>query len=99
MVPLFQRRPVLWLSMFHREDIIVKDPVRSRTRPAVALERGEPSPTLEHAVAKVPEVVWSFWILKIAATTLGETGGDSVTMSWLGETTPHPMPYGYLIGT
>src|SRR6185437_15742457 len=44
-----------------------------------------------------------FWIIKIAATTLGETGGDTVTMTWLRETTPqassaawHP---GYLIGT
>src|SRR6185312_11958141 len=33
------------------------------------------------------------------ATTLGETGGDTVTMTWLGETTPHPVPGGYLIGT
>jgi hypothetical protein len=29
---------------------------------------------------------------------LGETGGDTVTMTWLGETTPHPVPHGYLIG-
>jgi uncharacterized membrane-anchored protein len=40
-----------------------------------------------------------FWIIKILATTLGETGGDTVTMSWLGETTAHPNPNGYLIGT
>ena len=52
-----------------------------------------------HAVAKVPAVTLSFWIIKILATTLGETGGDSVTMSWLGETTAHPVPNGYLIGT
>ena len=51
------------------------------------------------AVAKVPAVTLSFWIIKILATTLGETGGDSVTMSWLGETTAHPVPNGYLIGT
>jgi len=51
------------------------------------------------AVAKVPAVTLSFWIIKILATTLGETGGDSVTMSWLGETTSHPVPNGYLIGT
>jgi uncharacterized membrane-anchored protein len=49
--------------------------------------------------SKVPEVTLAFWIIKIAATTLGETGGDSVTMSWLGETTAHPNPNGYLIGT
>src|SRR5204862_4327420 len=30
---------------------------------------------------------------------LGETGGDTVTMTWLGETTDHPVPNGYLIGT
>src|SRR3954466_12737669 len=51
------------------------------------------------ALAKVPAVPLGFWIIKILATTLGETGGDTVTMTWLGETTPHPVPYGYLIGT
>ena len=51
------------------------------------------------ALAKVPAVTLGFWIVKVLATTLGETGGDSVTMSWLGETTAHPVPYGYLIGT
>jgi uncharacterized membrane-anchored protein len=49
--------------------------------------------------SKVPAITLGFWIVKILATTLGETGGDSVTMSWLGETTGHPVPYGYLIGT
>lgn len=54
-------------------------------------------------ISKVPAVTLGFWLIKILATTLGETGGDTVTMSWLGETTPdasavswHP---GYLIGT
>jgi uncharacterized membrane-anchored protein len=42
------------------------------------------------ALTKVPEVTLIFWIIKIAATTLGETGGDSVTM------TAH---WGYLAGT
>ena len=51
------------------------------------------------AVSKVPAVTLGFWIIKILATTLGETGGDTVTMSWLGETTDHAMPNGYLIGT
>ena len=50
-------------------------------------------------LTKVPAVTFGFWIIKILATTLGETGGDSVTMTWLGETTPNPMPNGYLIGT
>lgn len=40
--------------------------------------------------SKVPEVTLLFWILKIAATTLGETGGDAVSMS---------MNLGYLVGT
>jgi len=50
-------------------------------------------------VAKVPQVTLLFWIIKILATTLGETGGDAVTMSWLGETTDEATGYGYLIGT
>lgn len=53
-------------------------------------------------LTKVPAVALGFWIIKILATTLGETGGDSVTMSWLGETTPNaPQSWlsGYLIGT
>jgi uncharacterized membrane-anchored protein len=40
--------------------------------------------------SKVPEVTLAFWIIKIAATTLGETGGDAVSMS---------MKLGYLVGT
>jgi uncharacterized membrane-anchored protein len=40
--------------------------------------------------SKVPEVTLIFWILKILATTLGETGGDAVSMS---------MNLGYLVGT
>jgi uncharacterized membrane-anchored protein len=50
-------------------------------------------------VAKVPQVTLLFWIIKILATTLGETGGDAVTMSWLGETTSAATGSGYLIGT
>jgi uncharacterized membrane-anchored protein len=53
----------------------------------------------DNILSKVPAVTLGFWIIKILATTLGETGGDTVTMSWLGETTNHPVPYGYLIGT
>lgn len=44
----------------------------------------------EKALGKVPEVTLAFWIIKIAATTLGETAGDAVSMS---------MNLGYLIGT
>ncbi len=41
-------------------------------------------------LSKVPEVTLLFWIIKIAATTLGETGGDAVSMS---------MHLGYLVAT
>ncbi|MEO5494922.1 MAG: hypothetical protein ABIR08_12960 [Sphingomonas sp.] len=53
-------------------------------------------------VSKVPAVTLGFWIIKILATTLGETGGDAVSMSWLGETTPGAGAggvNGYLVGT
>ena len=36
--------------------------------------------TVKAALSKVPEVTLGFWIIKVIATTLGETGGDSVTM-------------------
>ena len=53
----------------------------------------------QHPVlSKVPEVTLGFWIVKILATTLGETGGDTVTMTWLHADT-HPGNGGYLIGT
>jgi uncharacterized membrane-anchored protein len=42
------------------------------------------------AAAKVPEVTLAFWIIKIAATALGETGSDSVTVTF---------DWGYLTGT
>ena len=42
------------------------------------------------ALSKVPKVTLAFWVIKIAATTLGETAGDAVSMS---------MNLGYLIGT
>ena len=54
---------------------------------------------LNNIVSKVPRVTLAFWIIKILATTLGETGGDAVTMSWLGETTAEAKGTGYLIGT
>ncbi|MEP7211997.1 MAG: hypothetical protein ABI791_02920 [Acidobacteriota bacterium] len=54
---------------------------------------------VRNAVSKVPQVTLIFWIIKILATTLGETGGDAVTMSWLGETTAEATGWGYLLGT
>jgi uncharacterized membrane-anchored protein len=53
---------------------------------------------LREAASKVPEVTLAFWIIKILATTLGETGGDSVTMTWL-HADVYPHNGGYLIGT
>ena len=45
---------------------------------------------LNDALIKVPQLTIGFWIIKILATTLGETGGDAVSMS---------MNLGYLVGT
>ncbi len=53
---------------------------------------------IKATLSKVPEVTLIFWIIKIAATTLGETGGDAVTMTWL-HADIHPHNGGYLIGT
>jgi uncharacterized membrane-anchored protein len=44
----------------------------------------------DQVLSKVPEVTLTFWVIKIAATTLGETGGDSVTMT---------LDWGYLSGS
>lgn len=46
--------------------------------------------TRADSLSKVPEITLAFWVTKILATTLGETGGDAVTMS---------MDLGYLVGT
>lgn len=46
--------------------------------------------TINKAMSKVPAVTLIFWVIKIAATTLGETAGDAVSMS---------MKLGYLVGT
>jgi len=51
---------------------------------------GLTSHTAERHQAKVPEVTLVFWIIKIAATTLGETGGDTVSMT---------LNWGYLVST
>ncbi|HEX3538273.1 MAG TPA: hypothetical protein VHU15_16065 [Stellaceae bacterium] len=52
----------------------------------------------DHMLSKVPEVTLVFWILKIAATTLGEIGGDTVTMTLL-HADKNANNGGYLIGT
>src|SRR5262249_32902553 len=47
--------------------------------------------------SKVPEVTLGFWIVKILATTLGETFGDTVTMTWM--KADQMVNNGYLIGS
>src|ERR1700710_296002 len=46
--------------------------------------------TMKSTLSKVPAVTLGFWVIKILATTLGETGGDTVTMT---------LDWGYLAGT
>ena len=58
--------------------------------PTPVADAGVGAPAATEAWAKVPQVTLGFWIVKIVATTLGETGGDAVTMS---------MGLGYLAGT
>ncbi len=58
--------------------------------PYFTVKKEIPMNTTERTLSKVPEVTLIFWIMKIAATTLGETGGDAVSMS---------MNLGYLVGT
>ena len=45
---------------------------------------------IDSTLSKVPAVTLGFWIIKVFATTLGETGGDAVTMT---------LGFGYLAGT
>lgn len=60
--------------------------------------RSSSTPSFAEAVNKVPAVTLGFWIIKVLATTLGETGGDTVTMSMLHADT-NAQSGGYLIGT
>jgi uncharacterized membrane-anchored protein len=53
-------------------------------------EEADVNVATDRAISKVPEVTLLFWILKILATTLGETGGDAVSMS---------MNLGYLVAS
>jgi uncharacterized membrane-anchored protein len=48
------------------------------------------SDSFQKSLAKVPELTLIFWLIKIAATTLGETAGDAISMS---------MDLGYLVST
>ena len=51
----------------------------------------------EVQASKVPEVTLGFWMIKILATTLGETAGDTVTMTWLKADVM--VNTGYLVGS
>jgi uncharacterized membrane-anchored protein len=50
----------------------------------------DPAGNTSNGLSKVPAVTLGFWVIKILATTLGETGGDTVTMT---------MDWGYLAGS
>ena len=56
----------------------------------LASRETDPNGAPEQILTKVPEITLIFWVVKVAATTLGETAGDAVSMS---------MNLGYLIGT
>lgn len=56
----------------------------------MATERVVQNTTMGETLSKVPEVTLAFWVIKVLATTLGETGGDSVSMS---------LHLGYLVAT
>ncbi len=64
-------------------------PMEMERSPAPAAG-GTADTVFETVVSKVPEVTLGFWIIKILATTLGETGGDALSMS---------MNLGYLVST
>lgn len=65
-------------------------PFEPDPRPMTILKSEVPANQPSDTPSKVPEVTLVFWIIKIAATTLGETGGDTVTMG---------LDWGYLAGT
>jgi uncharacterized membrane-anchored protein len=68
------------------KNLIEPEEALSRRRSFSKMEQNP----VDEALSKVPAVTLGFWIIKIAATTLGETGGDSVTMT---------LDWGYLTGT
>jgi len=69
---------------------LYRNAVDTRSRDASEFLTMQDTSIASARISKVPEVTLLFWILKIAATTLGETAGDAVSMS---------LGLGYLIGT
>jgi hypothetical protein len=78
-------QPKKWQVLQAMKNFIEPDEALSRIR---SFSNKTRSPDDE--LSKVPAVTLGFWIIKVAATTLGETGGDSVTMT---------LDWGYLAGT
>src|SRR4051812_16095443 len=76
-------------ASLHKRESPLTD-AASTARPACRKIVTMPRTLEAQTVSKVPEVTLLFWILKIAATTLGETAGDAVSMS---------LGLGYLAGT
>jgi uncharacterized membrane-anchored protein len=72
-------------------------PAAGLTQRRPAKMRSEMTRISEHDAIKVPAVTLGFWIIKILATTLGETGGDTVTMTWLKADVM--VNTGYLVGS
>jgi uncharacterized membrane-anchored protein len=48
-----------------------------------------PQPPFDAALSKVPAVTVGFWVIKVLATTLGETGGDAVRLIPLSQVRLH----------
>ena len=68
-----------------------------RGRPPSRRDGAIMNEAVKATLSKVPEVTLGFWIIKIIATTIGETGGDAVTMSLL-HADKNAQNGGYLIG-
>jgi uncharacterized membrane-anchored protein len=67
-----------------------RDSTHPRTHPMHAMNPTNSTERASGAAVKVPELTLLFWIIKITATTLGETGGDALSMS---------LNLGYLVST
>lgn len=72
----------LWSSRGFGVDVNCADLIPAEGRETM-------SELTKQALTKVPAVTLGFWVIKVLATTLGETGGDTVTMT---------LDWGYLAG-
>lgn len=63
------------------------------------MPQSAPAPESSNGLSKVAAVTFSFWIIKILCTTLGETGGDAVTMSFLPSAFHMSENTAYAVGT